>query len=120
MDPRPVVVALAGAVAQQAITEEAGIRFGIDVGALFALTAVVVAGDLRGGYGVLLLLLATTVLAGALDGPYALLLGLAGWSFATGFAVNTFAVLTVAPLDLLRMAVFVVMAVAVPRSRGSP
>ena len=34
-------------------------------------------------------------------------LGVAGWAFATGFAVNTLGVLTLAPLDLLRLAVFV-------------
>ena len=107
-------------MAQHVITDQVGIRFGIGAGALFALTAVVVAGGLRGQYGVVLLFLATPALAAALDGPHALLLGLTGWGFATGFAVNTLGVLTLAPLDLLRLAIFVGAAVAASRYGGPP
>ena len=55
-----------------------------------------------------LLLVATVLLASAARTGHARsLLGLAGWAFATGFAVNTLGVLTLAPSDLLRLAVFV-------------
>lgn len=97
-------------MAQPLMIDEVGVRFGIAAGALFVLTGVVVAGPLSGGYGVALLLVATWVLAATLDRLHALLLGLAGWAFATGFAVNTLGVLTVSPFDLLRLVVFVAAA----------
>jgi hypothetical protein len=105
-------------MAQHLMTDEVGVRFGIGGGALFVLTGVVVAGRLPGEYGVGLLLVATAVLAAPLDGPHALVLGVAGWAFATGFAVNTLGVLTVAPPDLLRLAVFVVVATLTRRLGG--
>src|SRR4051812_38922132 len=97
-------------MAQPVITDQVGVRFGIGTGVLFVLTGAVEAGGLRGAPGVVLLLVATSVLATALDEPHSLLLGLAGWAFATGFAVNTLGVLTTAPGDLLRLAVFMVAA----------
>ena len=118
------------------MTDQVGVRFGIAAGLLFALTGLVVAGGLPGAYGVALLLVATTVLAAALDAPHALALGLSGfgvlaegavadlglsgWAFATGFAVNTLGVLTVRPLDLLRLAAFVVAAAAARGRGGTP
>jgi hypothetical protein len=102
------------------MSDEVGVRFGIGGGVLFVLTDVVVVGRLPGQYGVALLLVATAVLAVVLDGPHALLLGLAGWAFATGFAVNTLGVLTFAPSDLLRLAVFVVAATAIGRLGRKP
>ena len=104
-------------MAARVLTDELGVRFGIDNGVLMLLTAVVVASPLTGAYAVGPLLLATTVLAVALDGRHALGLGLAGWAFATGFAVHSLGVLTFAPLDLLRLAVFVLAAIVSSRSR---
>jgi hypothetical protein len=106
-------------MAQHVVTDQVGVRFGIGAGLLFLVTGVVVGGGLPGAYGVALLLVATAVLAVPLDAPYALLLGLAGWAFATGFAVNTLGALTLAPLDLLRLALFVV-SVAVTHRLGDP
>ena len=101
------------------MVDQVGVRFGIGGGVLFVLADVVAVGRLPGDYGVALLLVATAVLAAALDGPHALLLGLAGWAFATGFAVNTLGVLTLAPWDLLRLAAFVVAAVGIGRAGGT-
>jgi len=106
-------------MAQHSMTDEVGVRLGIGGGVLFLLTAVVVAGRLPEGYSVGLLLVTTVVLAAPLDGPHALLLGVAGWAFATGFAVNTLGVLTVAPLDLFRLAVFVIAAALASRVGGA-
>jgi hypothetical protein len=97
-------------MAERLVTDEFGVRLGIGACVLFVLTDVVVVGRLPGEYGVALLLVATTVLAAVLDVPYGLLLGLAGWAFATGFAVNTLGVLTLGPSDLLRLATFVAAA----------
>ena len=102
------------------MVDQVGVRLGIGAGVLFVLTDVVVVGRWPGYYGVALLLLATAVLAAALDAPHALLLGLTGWAFATGFAVNTLGVLTLAPWDLLRLAAFVVAAVGIGRFGGGP
>jgi hypothetical protein len=106
-------------MAQPVITDQVGVRLGIGSGVLFGLTGVVVAGGLHGATGVSLLLLATAGLATVLDGPHALLLGLAGWAFATGFAVNTLGELTATPLDLLRLVGFVVAAAACGRLASS-
>ena len=103
---------------QRVMTDEVGVRFGIGAGALFFLTGVVVAGQLRGAYGVALLLVATLMLSAWLDGPHALGLGISGWAFATGFAINAFGVLTLAPIDLLRLVVFVLAATATSRLGG--
>jgi hypothetical protein len=104
-------------MAAQVMTDEVGVRFGIGKGVLFGLTGVVVAGRLTGVYGVGLLLVATAVLAVALDRRHALGLGLAGWAFATGFTIHALCVLTFAPHDLLRLAVFVLLATATSRVR---
>jgi preprotein translocase subunit SecY len=106
-----------GGVAAQTMIDEVGVRFGIGNGVLLLLTAVVVAARLTGAYGVGLLLLATAVLAAALDRRHALGLGLAGWAFATGFAIHTLGVLTFAPHDLLLLAVFMLTATATSRVR---
>jgi len=105
-------------MAQQVMTDQVGVRFGVGSGVLFLLTWVTVAGRLPGACGVGLLLVATAVLAAALDRPHAAGLGLAGWAFATGFAVHTLGVLTFAPLDLLRLAAFVVTATLTSRLRA--
>jgi hypothetical protein len=107
-------------MAEQLMADEVGVRFGIGGGVLFVLTDVVVVGRLPSEYGLALLLVATTVLAVVLDGPHALLLGLAGWAFATGFAVHSLGVLTFSPPDLLRLAVFVVAATASGRLGRTP
>jgi len=99
-------------MAQQVLTDEVGVRFGIGNGVLFLLAGVTVAGRLPGPYGVALLLVATAVLAAALDSPHALGLGLAGWAFATGFAIHSLGVLTFAPWDVIRLAMFVATAAA--------
>src|SRR3954451_18267111 len=104
-------------MAAQIMTDEVGVRFGIANGLLFLLTGVVVAVRLPGAYGVGLLLVATAVLAVALDRRHALGLGLAGWAFATGFAIHTLGVFTFAPHDLLRLVVFALSATATSRVR---
>jgi hypothetical protein len=107
-------------MSQHVMSDEVGIRFGLGGGLLFLLSGVVVTGRLPSEYGVGLLLVATVLLSVWLDGPHALGLGVAGWAFATGFAVNTLGELTMAPADLLRMSVFVVAAVVTSRLGGSP
>ena len=97
-------------MAQQVMTDQVGVRFGLGNGVLFLLTGVSVASRLPGSYGVGLLLLATVLLAVVLDLPHALGLGVAGWAFATGFAVHSLGVLTFAAPDLLRLATFVLAA----------
>jgi len=104
---------------QHVMTDQVGVRFGIGAGVLFFLTGVVVAGQLRGAYGVALLLVATLMLSAWLDGPHAIGLGISGWAFATGFAVNALGVLTLAPIDPLRLLVFVLAAKATSRF-GAP
>ena len=105
-------------MAEQVMTDQVGVRFGIATGALLLLTTGVVAGPLSGGYGVALLLVATAVLASTLDLPHALGLGLAGWAFATGFAVHALGVLTVAAPDLARLGGFVLAAAVARRLRA--
>jgi hypothetical protein len=100
------------------VSDEVGVRFGLGGGVLFLLSAVVVAAGLPSGYGVGLLLVATLLLSASLDRPHALGLGLVGWAFATGFAVNSLGVLTLAPSDLLRLSGFVVAAALVGRPGG--
>lgn len=100
------------------VSDEVGVRFGLGGGVLFLLSAVVVAAGLPSGYGVGLLLVATLLLSAWLDRPHALGLGLVGWAFATGFAVNSLGVLTLAPSDLLRLGGFVVAAALVGRAGG--
>ena len=104
-------------MAAQVMTDQVGVRFGIGNGVLFLLTGASVASGMPGAYGVGLLLVATAVLAGALDRLHAFGLGLAGWAFATGFAIHTLGVLTFAPHDLLRLAVFVLTATATSGAR---
>jgi hypothetical protein len=99
-------------MAQQVMTDQVGVRFGIGNGVLFLLAGVTVAGRLDSAYGVGMLLVATAVLAAALDQPHAVGLGLAGWAFATGFAIHSLGVLTFAPPDLLRLTVFLLAASA--------
>jgi hypothetical protein len=106
-------------MAQQVMTDQVGVRFGIGTGVLFLLVGVIVAGRMPGAYGVGLLLVATAVLAAALDRPHALGLGLAGWAFATGFAVHTLGVLTFAPADQMRLGVFVLVAGFTSRLRAA-
>ena len=105
-------------MAQHVMTDEAGVRFGIACGTLFVLTAGVVAASVAGGYGVAVLLVVTAVLATALDLRHALGLGVAGWAFATGFAVHEMGVLTFAPADLARLAAFLVAVVLTSRRRA--
>ena len=105
-------------MSQQVMTDQVGVRFGIGNGVLFLLTGITAAGGLRGAYGVGLMLVATVALATVLDGPHALGLGLAGWAFATGFAVHTLGVLTFAPQDLLRLVVFLLAAAVASRLPG--
>ncbi|GAA1164542.1 hypothetical protein [Nocardioides aquiterrae] len=105
-------------MAQHVMTDQVGVRFGIACGALFLLTAGVVSAPLSGGYGVAALLLVTGLLATTLDRSHALGLGLAGWAFATGFAVHALGVLTFAPSDLARLGAFVLLAVLTSRGRA--
>jgi len=105
-------------MAQQQVTDEVAVRCAIGTGLLFVVTGVEVASGVRGEHGVVLLLTLAVVLSAALDRPHALLLGVAGWAFATGFAINTLGDLTLGGTDLVRLAVFVV-AVALPHlARG--
>ena len=102
-------------MAQPTMIDQVGVRFGMGTGGLFLLTGVVAASRVPGAVGVGMLLAATTVLAAGLDGPHALGLAVVGWAFATGFAVHSLGVLTLAPPDLLRLAVFLLAATATSR-----
>src|SRR5512133_1744571 len=101
------------------MSEDVGVRFGVGGGVLFLLSGGIVVGRVPGAYGVGLLLVATLLTCAWVDGPHAVGLGLAGWAFATGFSVNTLGVLTMAPLDLLRLVVFV-LAAALSSRLGRP
>lgn len=92
------------------MTDQPGVRFGVGNGVLFLLTGAIVTGGVPGAYGVALLLVTTSALALALDPAHAAALGVAGWAFATGFAVHTLGELTFAPPDLLRLGTFVLAA----------
>lgn len=105
-------------MAERGITDEVEVRCGIAAGALLVLTAVLVTAGPTIVGGVAVFLAATVLLAHLLDAPRALLLGLTGWALATGFVVNTAGDLTLAPWDALRLAVFVLAAVAVAGRRG--
>jgi hypothetical protein len=100
-------------MAEHAITDEVEVRCGMGAGALLLLTAVVQLAGPTGSDAVALFLAATVLLAFLLDRVHALLLGATGWALATGFVVNTAGELTLAPLDLARLAGFVLTAVAV-------
>ena len=102
-------------MAQQVMSAQVGVRFGIGNGVLLLLADVTDAGRMTAAHGVGLLLVATAVLSAALDRPHAIGLGLAGWAFATGFAIHSLGVLTLAPPDLLRLAVFLLAATATSR-----
>lgn len=104
---------------QHVMTDQVGIRFGLGAGVLFALTGAIVASPLPGALGVGALLAVTAVLAAALDRAHAVGLALAGWAFATGFSVHAFGVLTFAPPDLVRLAVFVLVATSACRLRAA-
>lgn len=99
----------------QLVMDEVDVRFPLGAGVLFALSAVVARGPMHGMYGVELLLAATVLLSVWLDAAHAMGLGVAGWAFATGFAVNSLGVLTLAPVDLLRMSGFVLLAAGASR-----
>lgn len=81
-------------------------RWGIAGGTLFAGAAACTAVPLRGWAGVVALLVLTLLWCRALPVRYAGALGLAGWAFATGFAINTAGQLTFAAADLGRLAVY--------------
>jgi hypothetical protein len=100
-------------MAEHAITDEVEVRCGMGAGALFLLTAAVQLAGPTGSDAVALFLAATVLLAFLLDRVHALLLGATGWALATGFVLNTAGELTLAPLDLARLAGFVLTAVAV-------
>ena len=119
-------------MAERAITDEVEVRCGLGAGALLVLTAVLVTAEPTVGDGVALFLAATVLLSHLLDAPRALLLGLTGWALATGFVVkcepneggrtvtfangfviNTAGDLTLAPWDLVRLAVFLLAAAGV-------
>lgn len=100
-------------MAERAITDEVEIRCGLGAGALLVLTAVLVTVEPTVSDGVALFLAATVLLSHLLDAPRALLLGLTGWALATGFVINTAGDLTLAPWDVLRLAVFLIAAAGV-------
>lgn len=106
-------------MSQYLVSDEVGVRFGIGGAALFGLSAVAVAARLPSEYGVGLLLVGTLLLSAWLDRPHALGLGVAGWAFATGFAINTLGVLTTTPFDLLRLLAFI-LAAALSSRLGNP
>jgi hypothetical protein len=102
-------------MAQHLMVDELGFRFGLGGGVLFLATGAIVAGGVPSVLGVGALLVVTTVAALALDVGYALALGLAGWAFATGFAVNSLGTLTASGADLLRLVLFLGAAVLAAR-----
>ena len=105
-------------MAHGALTDEVEVRCGLGAAALLLLTAVVVSTGPTGTRGVALFLVVTVLLAQLVDAMRALLLGLTGWALATGFVVNTYGDLTLAPRDVLRLAVFLVVAAGVAAREG--
>lgn len=101
------------------MADEVGVKFGIDAGILFVLSGVVVGAGLSELVGIALLLGATVASATALDPRHAVALAVAGWALATGFAVHELGVLTFSPHDLLRLALFVVLARVVVHRRAT-
>lgn len=93
--------------------DQPGVRWGIAGGTLFAAAAACAAVPLAGWAGVLTLLVVTLLWCRCLPVGYAGALGLAGWAFATGFAVNTAGQLTFSVADLGRLALYVGTAVLV-------
>lgn len=102
-------------MAHHVMTDQPGVRFGVGSGVLFLLTGAIVAGGVPGAYGVVVLLVITAALALAMDPAHAAGLGVAGWAFATGFAVHTLGDLTFTPPDLLRLGAFVLAATSASR-----
>lgn len=87
-------------------SDQAEVRFGL-AGATQAVAAAVCAAvPLAGWYGVAVLLALTTAWCVVLPRRLAVVLALAGWAWATGFAVNELGRLTFAPADLGRLAAY--------------
>jgi hypothetical protein len=82
------------------------VQFGIAGATQAAAAACCVAVPLPGWYGVAALLLLTTAWCVVLPHRLAAVLAVAGWAWATGFAVNQLGQLTFAPMDLLRLATY--------------
>ena len=93
------------------MVDQVGFRFGLGGGLLFIATGAIVAVGVPPDVGVALLVVVAALVALALDVRHALALGVAGWAFATGFAVNSLGTLTLTSADLLRLAVFLVFVV---------
>lgn len=101
------------------MVDQYGVRWGIAGGTLFVGAAACTAVPLAGWAGVLALLALTAAWCRVLPSPYALALGVAGWAFATGFAVHDGGLLTFAPADLVRLALFVVVATPLAGPSGA-
>lgn len=95
------------------VLDQPGARCGIAGGTLFAGAAVCTAVPLHGWSGVLALLLLTAAWCRLLPRRHAVGLAVAGWAFATGFAVNDTGQLTFAAADLARLALYAATAVLV-------
>lgn len=85
------------------------VLFGLAGASQAVAAAACVALPLPGWYGVAALLLLTMAWCVVLPRRLAAALALAGWAWATGFAVNELGQLTFAPMDLLRLATYLVL-----------
>ncbi|MBU2695404.1 hypothetical protein [Pimelobacter sp. 30-1] len=94
------------APASARLSGRAEVRLGLGGACQAVGAAVCVAVPLAGWYGVAALLALTTAWCVVLPRRLALVLALAGWAWATGFAVNTLGELTFAPADLARLAAY--------------
>lgn len=100
-------------MAQQAVTDEVGVRFGIGGAVLFVITGLTDVAGVASPVAVVVLAGAAALLGSSLDRAHAAGLAVAAWALATGFAVHRLGVLTFAPADLARLAGFVLLGTAV-------
>jgi len=105
------------------MVDEAGVRFGLANGALVLALVVAAALPLDLTETACVALLTAAVAAATMRWYVAAALGVEAWAFFTGFFENRYGVLTLAPHDLLDLAVFVAVTVLVAhllRSRLTP
>ncbi len=100
--------------------DETGVRWGVAGGTLFVGAAVCAVVPLSGGTGVLALLVLTMAWCRVLPRAYGVALAVAGWAFATGFAMNRYGELTFTPGDLARLLLYVGVAALVARAQCPP
>lgn len=87
------------------------IRFGAGGGVLVLTVVLARLARLDEPYAALLVLVVTAALATTVGRGRAVVLGMTGWALFTGFLVHRYGVLTLAPGDLLLLAVLTTVAV---------